>query len=859
MAAYDIGEAFQLIEEEMIASMARNLKRHIATEHEEGISYSMWQAEQLAALNNFRKDNKKKFPTYFSTINSKIEEMLKKAYETGEMDQEAAILEAIKKGSKIYNYDGAKSIRSQFFKINERKLNALIESVTKDMEKAEYATLRAADDGYRKIIYNSQVYLNSGVGTLSQAVDMASRDFLSRGITCIEYSNGARVSIDAYARMALRTAQTRAYLQGESGKRDEWGINTVIVNRRGVACPKCLRYVGKVFYDDVWGSTPVPSPAKYPKLSEAIAGGLYHPNCKDIHTTYFEDISDPPKPMTKKEEAEANRVYSLEQRQRYNERMIRKYKRLSMGCVSAENVVKYKEKLEYWQNEQREFIKKNSDVLKRRYELEKVFSLPDNISSTEYIIEGGAIKTDPCENGHTWIETIKTQPSCTKDGVMEKTCAVCGKAETETIPATGHKYLAPVVVPPTCTEDGYTEKTCSACGYTEKTDIKPAIGHDWGDWIITRQPTTALYGRKQSVCKRCGKKRYTTIPKLKAPSPQQQIKALEDSIKQLDAEMDVLKQKTYSGIWKDDVTVADYPYKKQSIGSKKQYFIDKISAGDMSKDWQQYIDLLDDFEQKGKEFEILAAQRQRNKDALDLLRPPTGPFTPDAYSKDRKNKALWSTDKGYIDKQVRGKAGEVWRNATVAERDSAYKYTSGSGSFNRPLRGYDGSWYNYIGPGKVDLNNEGSAADIKRLTDLIDKSSYDFDMWVNRGCDSGGTAGFFNVPASFLQKSQAEIEQALVGKVFEDQAFMSTGAAKGAGFSGHTFNIYAPKGTKMLYCEPFSAYGNGDGRKWDGVSGQHSFGYEFEMLIQRGTKFKITKIEKKGNKLYIDMEVVGQI
>ena len=88
---------------------------------------------------------------------------------------------------------------------------------------------------------------------------------------------------------------------------------------------------------------------------------------------------------------------------------------------------------------------------------------------------------------------------------------------------------------------------------------------------------------------------------------------------------------------------------------------------------------------------------------------------------------------------------------------------------------------------------------------------------------------------------------------------MSTGAAKGAGFSGHTFNIYAPKGTKMLYCEPFSAYGNGDGRKWDGVSGQHSFGYEFEMLIQRGTKFKITKIEKKGNKLYIDMEVVGQI
>lgn len=388
MADYDIGEAFQKIEEEMIASMSRNLKRHLETEADEGLNYTMWQAEQLAALHNFRKDNKKKFSSQFTTINQQIETVLRKANETGLMSQEVAILKAIKKGFKTYDYAASKSVRGQFFKINERKLNALIKATTNDMKKAEVAMLRRVNDEYRKIIYNAEVYYNTGAGTLKQAVDMATKDFLSRGISCIEYGNGARVGIDVYSRMALRTAQTRAYLHGEASKRDEWGINTVIVNKRGVACPMCLQYVGKVFYDDVWGSTPVPSPAKYPRLSEAIKGGLYHPNCKDIHTTYFEGISTPPEPMTEEQKKEASRVYNLEQQQRYNERQIRKYKRLSDGSVDPENRGRYYKKLSAWQEKQHEFVKANGDVLKRRYENESMLGIgPIDNADTRKTVE----------------------------------------------------------------------------------------------------------------------------------------------------------------------------------------------------------------------------------------------------------------------------------------------------------------------------------------------------------------------------------------------------------------------------------------------------------------------------------------
>ena len=34
--------------------------------------------------------------------------------------------------------------------------------------------------------------------------------------------------------------------------RQEWGVSTVIMNKRGNPCPKCLPWVGKVLIDDVW-------------------------------------------------------------------------------------------------------------------------------------------------------------------------------------------------------------------------------------------------------------------------------------------------------------------------------------------------------------------------------------------------------------------------------------------------------------------------------------------------------------------------------------------------------------------------------------------------------------------------------
>ena len=59
----------------------------------------------------------------------------------------------------------------------------------------------------------------------------------------------------------------------------------------------------------------------------------------------------------------------------------------------------------------------------------------------------------------------------------------------------------------------------------------------------------------------------------------------------------------------------------------------------------------------------------------------------------------------------------------------------------------------------------------------------------------------------------------------------------------------------MMYAEPFSAFGSGSKLNWDGISKQSSFGYEAEMLVQRGASYTITKIEKTGGQIYIDLEI----
>lgn len=270
---YDIKTIMEEIEQDLIVRMKRTLWSHKEDEKAKGFDWPQWQALKIKQFEEYKNANKEMFNEKTKGLNRYIYKHIKDQFKEGASRTNK---EAIKAGF-IKKEDS--QLGGSFFGLNHRKLDALIKSTKEDMKDVKYATLRMANDQYRQIIYKAQVYANTGAGTVKQAIDMATKDFLARGFNCIEYKDGSRHNIADYCDMAIRTANKRANLMGEGEMMKKLGIKTCYVSKHGGACDKCTPWEGRVYINDVWADGKAKD-GPYPLLSTAIAGGLFHPRCR---------------------------------------------------------------------------------------------------------------------------------------------------------------------------------------------------------------------------------------------------------------------------------------------------------------------------------------------------------------------------------------------------------------------------------------------------------------------------------------------------------------------------------------------------------------------------------------------------
>lgn len=391
---YDISKAFEKIESELISSMIRNFKNHRVEEDKNNFCWTQWQAEQLKSLEEYRKHNAKKFGKRFKTINGKVEEMIRTAKAEGNASQEAEILEAVKDGFKSPKKPSAHST-AEFFKVNDRKLDALIKSTTDDLKRAETAVLRMSNDKYRKAIFNAQVAMNTGAVTYEKAVDMACKDMLNAGLNCVEYKNGARHTLSDYADMAVKTANKRAYLRGEGEKRAEWGVSLVVVNSRQGGCPDCAKYIGKVFVDNVY-SNGKKSDGNYPLLSTAIKNGLFHPRCKDSTSTYYPELDDLDAPLSEDEIKELDRQRGIEEKQQYAQRQAERFDRRAEYSLDKDNKRIAQTRADEW-HDRADMLEEKAKQFSLKTDEQKYYRpvFKEDISKTfERKIEGETITID---------------------------------------------------------------------------------------------------------------------------------------------------------------------------------------------------------------------------------------------------------------------------------------------------------------------------------------------------------------------------------------------------------------------------------------------------------------------------------
>ncbi|MDE6241280.1 MAG: leucine-rich repeat domain-containing protein [Anaeroplasmataceae bacterium] len=101
-----------------------------------------------------------------------------------------------------------------------------------------------------------------------------------------------------------------------------------------------------------------------------------------------------------------------------------------------------------------------------------------------------------------WITT--TEPTEETEGLKERECSTCHTKEIETLPMLDHlhNYSNEWVMDkePTCLEAGSKSHHCLECD--SKTDITPipALGHSFGNWVVTMHPDCTSYGLLTRVC-----------------------------------------------------------------------------------------------------------------------------------------------------------------------------------------------------------------------------------------------------------------------------------------------------------------------------------------------------------------------
>ena len=75
--------------------------------------------------------------------------------------------------------------------------------------------------------------------------------------------------------------------------------------------------------------------------------------------------------------------------------------------------------------------------------------------------------------------------------------------------------LKHITVPASCTVNGMEYDLCTECGDTFNSKVIAALGHSWGNWYVSKQPTESADGEETRKCTKCSAIETRKIEKLK--------------------------------------------------------------------------------------------------------------------------------------------------------------------------------------------------------------------------------------------------------------------------------------------------------------------------------------------------------
>ena len=124
-------------------------------------------------------------------------------------------------------------------------------------------------------------------------------------------------------------------------------------------------------------------------------------------------------------------------------------------------------------------------------------------------------QTDPAmpHSFGPWEVVQGKEPTCTQSGTKRAYCSTCNKWYEMPAPPTDHFWVIDNLVFATCTTSGYTRFICDDCGTEGDTITMSALGHKFGAWFTTTQPTCMANGIQKRECTQCSVTETKSIAK----------------------------------------------------------------------------------------------------------------------------------------------------------------------------------------------------------------------------------------------------------------------------------------------------------------------------------------------------------
>lgn len=327
----EIRRIYSQAEIDLITRIANKLKRG------KTLSLSDWERSKLLELRQFRNGVNQQIISHLQNVaDERFEELIELAYQKG---SKSAIDDLLM----IKNED---AIQNTLLRSDVLAIRAIATEFNERVAQTHLRILRTAEDYYRQAVANGVEYTLTGAGTRLEGAQKTLNELADKGVTGFVDKAGRNWNLSSYVEMATRTATGRAKVDGNINRFTANGEDLVIVSGHFESCPICDPWEGRIL--SISGTS-----QKYASTQEAIDAGLFHPNCTHNFTLYVDGLTDPKKVIKQKKD---QNLYEERQQQRYNERMIRKWKRRKAASLTEEEAKRAQAFVSKWQSKQRDLV-----------------------------------------------------------------------------------------------------------------------------------------------------------------------------------------------------------------------------------------------------------------------------------------------------------------------------------------------------------------------------------------------------------------------------------------------------------------------------------------------------------------------